>query len=247
MAWLASLLGPTTGGFLILGLLMGMTHALEADHLAAMSTLATDGKGRLALRGIAWGIGHTITLFVMSAAVLLFSVALTEARAASFEFVVGVMLVVLGLDVLRRLYKKRVHFHMHTHAGGTPHLHAHSHANAPAKPQRGVHQHAHPAGFPWRALVVGLVHGAAGSAGLIALAAATTGSASVALTYVICFGLGSTLGMAALSAVVSLPISQIEGRSARLNTWLQFGVAGVAVFIGVSIMRHALPLAWSLV
>lgn len=235
---------PTTGSFLVLGMLMGTTHALEADHLAAMSTIATGGKGRLALRGMAWGIGHTITLFAMSTAVLMFSIVLTKARAASLEFTVGVMLVALGLDVLRRMYKKRVHFHVHTHQGGKPHLHAHGHA--PKQP-KSVHLHAHPTGFPFRALLIGLVHGAAGSAGLIALAAASTGKASVALAYVLCFGLGSMLGMAALSAVVSLPISRIEARSTQLNNWLQIAAATVAMFIGFNIMRENLPLVWDMV
>ncbi len=241
----ASFIGPSTAGFLFLGLLMGMTHALEADHLAAMSTLAADGKGRLALRGMAWGIGHTIMLFALSMAVLVFSFALTEARAAALEFGVGVMLVGLGLDVLRRMYQKRVHFHMHDHMDGKPHVHVHSHAGA--SPKSRAHDHAHPDGFPWRALMVGLVHGAAGSAGLIALAAAATGSATLALSYVVCFGLGSMLGMAALSAVVSLPISQIETRATQLNRWLQIGVAGVAVLIGFHIIRETLPLALDMV
>ncbi len=95
--------------------------------------------------------------------------------------------------------------------------------------------------------MVGLVHGAAGSAGLIALAAAATGSATLALSYVVCFGLGSMLGMAALSAVVSLPISHIENRATQLNRWLQIGVAGVAVLIGFHIIRETLPLALDMV
>lgn len=242
MEMLADLLGPTLGGFLLLGLLMGMTHALEADHLAAVSTMITDGKGRLALRGMAWGIGHTATLFVLSAAVFLFSLVLTEARAASLEFVVGMMLVALGLDVLRRMARKKVHFHVHTHPGGGPHLHAHSHA-ATATAAR-VHQHGHPTGFPWRALAVGLVHGAAGSTGLIALAAATTGTASMALAYVLMFGIGSILGMAAFSAVVGLPFARIEAVSIQTLNWLRIAVAVTAVAIGIGIMYETLPLAW---
>jgi hypothetical protein len=90
-------------------------------------------------------------------------------------------------------------------------------------------------------------HGAAGSAGLIALAAAATGSASIALSYVLCFGLGSMLGMAALSATVSLPLARLETRSAKLNTWLQIGVAVTVVGIGLGIIHETLPLAWGTV
>lgn len=231
MEMLADLLGPTMGGFLLLGLLMGTTHALEADHLAAMSTMITDGKGRLALRGVAWGVGHTATLFLLSAAVFLFSVALTEARAASLEFVVGVMLVALGLDVLRRMARRKTQFHVHAHQGAAAHPHGHDHAK----------------GFPWRALGVGLVHGAAGSAGLIALAAAATGSASVALSFVLAFGLGSILGMAAFSAAIGLPLARIEAVSTHALTWLRAAVAVAAVAIGLGIMHETLPMAWGMV
>ena len=89
------------------------------------------------------------------------------------------------------------------HDDGRPHIHAHSHAGATAPHARDPHRHRHPAGFPLRALIVGLVHGAAGSAGLLALAVAATQEPWAAVGYVAVFGLGSILGMATLSFVAA--------------------------------------------
>ncbi|MEO1505433.1 MAG: hypothetical protein AAFU68_14565 [Pseudomonadota bacterium] len=99
-------------GFLAIGFLVGMSHALEADHVAAVGAMAADpkaGRGRrnLVLRGAAWGLGHTITLFALCTLVILFGVALTDATSAALEFGVGVMLVLLGIDVLRRTRARR--------------------------------------------------------------------------------------------------------------------------------------------
>ena len=91
MAWLESIIHVDVAskwGFLLLGLLIGLVHALEADHLAAIATMAK-GKKRLFLRGAAWGLGHTVTLLVLSTAVIVFSFVLTSEGAAALEFVVG--------------------------------------------------------------------------------------------------------------------------------------------------------------
>jgi ABC-type nickel/cobalt efflux system permease component RcnA len=144
-------------GFLSLGFLMGMSHALEADHLAAMAAMSADktgGRNRMALRGAFWGTGHTIMLLVLGGLVLIFGYALTEARAARLEFSVGVMLVLLGGNLLWRLARRRVHFHAHFHGDGRVHLHAHSHAGETGPHDASPHQHEHPAGLPWPALLV---------------------------------------------------------------------------------------------
>ena len=135
--------------FLILGFFVGMGHAIEADHLAAVGAMAVGKKSpkSLALRGAAWGLGHTITLFAICTAAILFGLVLTEQTSAALEFAVGMMLVVLGFDVLRRLRKARVHFHVHDHDGGRPHLHAHSHAGATQPHDSDPHDHSHRSGF----------------------------------------------------------------------------------------------------
>lgn len=233
-------------GFLALGFLIGMQHALEADHLAAVGTMAAGrhgGKRGLALRGAVWGLGHTITLFAICAAVILLGMTLTERMSAALEFGVGVMLVLLGLDVLRRMRAKRIHFHAHEH-GGRPHVHAHSHQGATAPHAQDPHDHRHPEGFPLRALLIGLVHGAAGSAGLLALAVAATREPWAAVGYVAVFGLGSILGMAALSFVAAWPLGAAERHAKWLHSGLALGAAALAAGIGVDVMAETAATAW---
>ena len=234
-------------GFLALGFLIGMQHALEADHVAAVSAMAVGRSGSkraLVFRGAVWGMGHTITLFAICAAVILAGLTLTDQAAAALEFGVGVMLVLLGIDVVRRMRKKRVHFHLHSHGEDTPHLHAHSHAGSEQPHERDAHEHAHPSGFPVRALLIGLVHGAAGSAGLLALAVAGTQSPWVAVGYVALFGIGSILGMAALSFVAAWPLSTAERHAKRLHGALTLGAAALAVILGIDVMTETGPVAW---
>ena len=225
-------------GFLALGFLIGLTHAFEADHLAAMASLAAERRRGTSLlaRGAAWGVGHTVTLFLICGAVLVFGAALTETRAAQLEFGVGVMLVAMGANILWQMRRRKIHFHVHAHGQTPPHLHAHSHAGAEVPHHRDPHEHAHPARLPWRALAVGLVHGAAGSAGLLALAGAAAESPLTSLLYVLIFGVGSIVGMSLLTLVVSRPLRLAERRAARLHLIFVSLAGGVAVLIGVQLM-----------
>lgn len=230
------------GGFLVLGFFLGMSHALEADHLAAVGALASKGRAsgrRLALLGASWGLGHTTTLMVLALPVVLFGAVLSARLFAGLEVAVGLMLVGLGLSVLWRLRRQRVHFHAHDHGQG-PHLHAHSHAGASVEHDRDDHAHDH-FRFSPRAFAVGLMHGAAGSAGLVALAAAATGSALVAMGYVALFGLGSLLGMALLTWAAAWPLRLAEQRAARLLTLAQCAVAVIAIVIGLTHMSEFAP------
>lgn len=235
-------------GFLFLGFLIGMAHALEADHLAAVGAMASgqrSSKKSLAIRGAAWGLGHAVTLFVVCAAVILLGLTLTGQASAVLEFAVGVMLVALGIDVLRKLWKKRIHFHVHTHDKGKPHLHAHSHEHAKKPHDADPHIHEHPQGFPVKAMLVGLLHGAAGSAGLLALTVAATGSPLVALSYVLLFGLGSILGMAVLSMVVAYPLAAAEKHTKLLHKMLSISAGAFAICLGLKVMHETIFVAFA--
>jgi uncharacterized membrane protein HdeD (DUF308 family) len=140
------------------------------------------------------------------------------------------MLVGLGAHVLWRLWRDRVHFHRHDHGDGQVHIHAHSHAGETAAHARGaLHVHAH--GFRWRTLLVGLMHGMAGSAALFVLAVSQASSPAVGLGYVALFGIGSMVGMAALSTAIAVPLAV----SARWLTWANRGLQGIVGVVTVAI------------
>ena len=221
-------------GILGLGFLLGMQHALEADHIAAVSSIAARRSqvGDIVRHGLTWGLGHTLTLFVFAGAAIWLGRAIPEHVARPLETAVGIMLVGLGAHVLWRLWRDRVHFHRHDHGDGTVHLHAHSHAGEILPHARAPH--AHPHGFRWATLLVGLMHGMAGSAALLVLAVSQAASPALGLGYVALFGVGSMIGMAVLSTVIAVPLAA----SARWLTWanrgLQATVGAVTVAIGVT-------------
>ena len=155
-------------GILSLGFLLGMQHALEPDHIAAVSSIAARRThvGDIVKHGLTWGLGHTLTLFIFAGVAILLGRAIPETVSQPIETAVGVMLVGLGAHVWWRLWRDRVHFHSHSH-GDTTHFHAHSHAGETGPHARAEHSHGH--GFRWRTLLVGLMHGMAGSAALLVL------------------------------------------------------------------------------
>ena len=220
-------------GILSLGFLLGLQHALEPDHIAAVSSIAArrTSIGDIVKHGLTWGLGHTLTLFVFAGAAILLGHAIPEKVSQPIETAVGIMLVGLGAHVLWRLWRDRVHFHAHDHADGTTHVHAHSHAGETLPHARTAHVHGH--GFRWRTLLVGLMHGMAGSAALLVLTVSQAPSPVTGLGYVALFGVGSMIGMGVLSSVIAVPLAA----SARWLTWanraLQVAVGLVTIAIGI--------------
>lgn len=221
-----------SSSILLLGLLLGMRHALESDHVAAVASLASRRPSlrHAVLQGAVWGLGHTLTLFLACSAVLFFDRLMPERLVEALEAAVGLMLMVLGADVLRRLWRDRIHFHVHHHADGTTHFHAHSHKGETRHDPR-HHRHEHPEGFPLRALCVGMMHGLAGSAALILLTLESATSPAIGLVYVALFGIGSIAGMALLSAAIAVPLQW----SARSVTWLHNGLQGAVGVVTITI------------
>jgi ABC-type nickel/cobalt efflux system permease component RcnA len=179
--------------------------------------------------GLTWGLGHTLTLFAFAGAAILLGRAIPETIARPMETAVGAMLIGLGAHVLWRLWRNRVHFHKHDHGDGTVHFHAHSHAGETAPHVRTAHAHEH--GFRWRTLLVGLMHGMAGSAALLVLAVSQASSPAVGLGYVALFGIGSMIGMGALSTVIAVPLAI----SARWLTWANRGLQGAVGLATIAI------------
>lgn len=224
--------------WMTLGFLIGLQHALEADHIAAVASLASGKTGirRIARHGALWGIGHALTLSAFGGAVYALKLNLDDGLASGLEFIVGVMLVGLGARVLYRVWRDRIHFHVHRHAGGDAHFHAHSHAGDVADHRRSKHLHFHRQGSWKSSLSVGMMHGIAGSAALVALTASTASSATTGLMFMLLFGLGSVLGMAALSAVIAVPLTLTAKTLTWANRALQVAAGLVAFGFGLHIM-----------
>lgn len=226
---------------LTLGFLIGMRHALEADHVAAVASLASGSRNirETVFHGAVWGLGHTLALMAIGSIVIVMNSSVPESLAHWLEFTVGVMLVLLGADVIRRVIRDRVHFHFHRHTShGRAHLHAHSHRGE-GKHTKSDHDHTHNKSLTARVLAVGLMHGMAGSAALVVLVAGTITTTLTAILYMALFGFGSIVGMAALSAVIAVPLRY----SAASMTWAYNGVQAI---VGVGTMSLGIYTMYSL-
>lgn len=216
-----------------LGFLIGMRHAMEADHAAAVATLATKSQSmaNTVKQGLTWGLGHPITLLFFGSMVLLLEAAVPERLADWLELAVGVMLVGLGGDVLRNIIQGRIHVHVHQHPHQSPHIHAHSHQGE-SDHRTTDHHHTHSPAFPYRALSVGLMHGMAGSAALILLTLQQAVPPLQGIIYITTFGLGSILGMATLSIVIAIPLRYSSCSISWLHNGLQGSISAVTIAIG---------------
>lgn len=210
-----------------------MKHATEADHLAAVATLATRQAtlGQTVRQGVAWGVGHTLTLLLFGGAVLVLGRAVSPDLEQALETGVAIMLVLLGADVLRRLVRDRVHFHAHRHDDGAEHVHAHSHRGE-VQHALSLHRHAHADRWPLRALAVGMMHGMAGSAALVVVSVGSAPSWGVGLGYIALFGVGSIAGMATLSAAIALPLRWSAASLTGLHRTLTALVGAFSIALG---------------
>jgi ABC-type nickel/cobalt efflux system permease component RcnA len=230
------ILFSATSTFAVLGLgfLLGLKHATEADHLAAVSTIAAGRKSLWgsALVGGLWGLGHTISLVAAGILVLFLNVEISERAETALEFAVGIMLTLLGLNVLKKIVNgARVHLHKHEHG---PHAHAHPHIHETGAAHE-PHTH-HGLSLSPRALIVGMIHGMAGSAALMLLVIPTIESKAVGVLYIIIFGIGSIGGMMIMSFLVGLPFTLTALRFDRFNRLLQAAAGMISVGLGLWIV-----------
>lgn len=216
---------------LVLGFGLGLTHAVEADHLAAVSTIVSDRKSAwsAAVVGGTWGAGHTISLFIAGIAVILFRINISDGTAQFLEFCVGLMLIALGIDALRKLIRARqIHLHPHRH-GEIVHTHPHVHDKATAHDHgsndSGSNSH-HGMKLNPKPLIVGMIHGLAGSGALMLLVLSTIPSPFVALLYILIFGIGSIGGMMLMSVLIGVPLQSLTKRFLAAELWVR-GCAGL--------------------
>jgi cytochrome c biogenesis protein CcdA len=223
------------GAFAVLGLglVFGLKHATEVDHVVAVSTIVSEHRNiwRASLVGGLWGAGHTAALLVVGAVVLVLRVAIPEQVANWLEFGVALMIIGLGATALIRALRRRsdIHIHRHQHDGQT-HVHVHFHEDE-SEHSAETPSHAHAIrriGF--KPFIVGTVHGLAGSAALTLLVLTQIESVMLGLIYLAVFGLGSIVGMLLMSGLVGLPFAF----SSRKLTGVHYSLQAVAGVLSVS-------------
>lgn len=219
------------------GFLLGMRHATDADHVIAVTTILNRSRRFLdtTLIGALWGLGHTITVVLVGVLIIVFNVVIPPPVGLAMEFAVALMLIGLGIlnltGGLRSLTERLtppapIHAHEHDH-GGASHGHLHGHGE-----QRGLletfgrYQLVRP-------VVVGLVHGLAGSAAVALLVLATIQDTGTALAYLVIFCVGVAAGMAVLTTVIGLPFMVSRRRSAQINRWLTIGSGVLSLAFGL--------------
>ena len=209
--WLEGLLHGTDGSLgvvLLLSLLLGLRHASDPDHLAAVSTLIAseerEGVRKATFMGFSWGLGHGTTLVLVGLPLVLLGQYLPEGIQRAAEVAIGLIIVMLAVRLLLRWRRGVFHAHPHAHASGETHRHLHSHA------EDSVHDHSHNTHAlrtPLSAYAVGLVHGVGGSGGLTLLLLSTIPDPAGATGALLIFAAGTALSMAMLSTAFGLAIA----------------------------------------
>jgi len=221
---------------LTLGLAIGLQHAFEPDHIAAVTTqvirqknksqsikeLIKKGALKSSIIGAIWGAGHTTTLVLVGLLVYLFSVNIPDVFFISSEFIVGVMLIFLAITTLsnKKLFKIK-HMHSHVHKDGTIHTHPHNHSSD--------HKHGH------KSYLIGCIHGLAGSGILLVVIAGTLSSVQDILSFILIFGVGSVIGMTLVSSLIGIPFA-LSNKALSLEKTLRYVVGSVSFLIGISII-----------
>ena len=218
---------------LAFGFVLGLKHAVEADHVAAVSTIASEHPSIIgsSFVGALWGIGHTISLLIAGALIVFLHVEISDRISLALEFIVGVMLIVLGANALRKLLRGgHLHIHVHQH-GGRVHAHPHIHLRQHQSEARSHHG----LKLQRRPIIIGMIHGLAGSGALMLLVLSTIRRPAIALVYVLIFGIGSTGGMMIMSALVGLPARLTAHRFTRANAILRAAAGVFSVALGLFI------------
>jgi high-affinity nickel-transport protein len=228
----------------LLGVVLGLQHATDADHLVAVATIVSrERRFRAgAVTGALWGLGHTVTLAIAGLLIVLLDVRVPDAVASGLELVVAAMLIALGawrLSEAAAGVRSVAGAHLladHDH-GGREVVHSHAHVHGA---DVHTHPHVHPSrrlldalgdrrGAGVRALLVGAVHGMAGSAAISLLVLATTRSAAASALYLLLFGVGTMVGMTALTAVMAYPVAlALRVERARQGLAIAAGVGSIA-------------------
>jgi len=251
-----------TSGLAILaiGFFLGMRHATDPDHVIAVSTIVSRERSiaKAAFIGVLWGLGHTLTILAVGAAIVLFGLAIPTRVGLTMEFCVGLMLILLGILNLTGAMKwvsekfspahppvTGEHAHLHQHDAK---LHFHWHSHAPASehhaeslaPPRSLERSFAGLGMyqALRPLFVGIVHGLAGSAAVALLVLGSIRDPKWAVLYLLVFGVGTIAGMMLITSIIALPFSFAGYRFAWLNRSLVTGSGILSLAFGLFVCHQ---------
>jgi high-affinity nickel-transport protein len=249
---------------LSLGLFLGLRHATDSDHVIAVSTIVSRERSlaKAARIGALWGVGHSVTILAVGAPLILFRWTISPKLGAAMELAVALMLVILGvaslIDVRRGMTSNASHSHFHQH-GDHIHRHSHVHETAGSPHDDAAHGHAENATALGaidriagrlraygliRPVVVGIVHGLAGSAAIAVMVLAAIRTPLLAVGYLLIFGLGTILGMVMLTTAIAMPVVATGNRSLATNRSLRIAFALVSLCFGVFLaIKIGIPLA----
>jgi hypothetical protein len=245
--------------FLFLGFFLGMRHATDADHVVAIATIVSreHSMAGSAVIGAAWGVGHTVTVMAVGAAIIVFGLVIPPQLGMSMEFAVGIMLVLLGVLTLTGMGSAVGAAHAHAGAPGRQELDVHDHLHAhgdyvhrhPHGHDPGAHGHAEEhtplarldrsrlgrlALYEWlRPFAVGLVHGLAGSAAVALMVLSIIHEPAAALGYLLLFGLGTVVGMMLITLILSVPFTFTAVNLPKFNWRLRVASGLVSFVFGV--------------
>lgn len=219
---------------------LGLVHALDADHIMAVSGLSARKPGlKGCIRfGLRWSVGHGFSLLVIGGSVLLLGMAIPESLSGVAELAVGLVLIGIGLWLIYELVSRRAHFHFHQHDGIPRHAHWHVHKEKTIQETHNAtaHRHEH------SAVMVGLLHGAAGSAPLLALIPIVNlgGSPWLGMAYLLLFGLGVILSMLVFSGLLGVTFQWLSRWGYRAIQVVRTGVALSSLSFGSYLLYSGL-------
>lgn len=205
---------------LTLGFVLGIKHAIEPDHVIAVSTIASQSKKlwRSTLSGVFWGIGHTATLLIFGIIVILMKGEIPNVWAMSLEFLVGIMLVYLGITSI--LAYRNNHVHKHEHVG-----------------EKHSHKHQHKDISYIKSSLIGFVHGLAGSAAMVLLTMSTVNSVWEGAIYILIFGAGTIIGMLFFTTILGIPFV-LSAKKVKINKTLIQITGGISTAFGIYYMYN---------
>jgi len=229
---------------ILLGLLMGLRHAFEPDHLAAVAAILSRGGGARGATGgrmgALWGAGHAFSVLLAGACVIFLGWRIPTRFEAAFECAAALMLIGLGSSILlRRLRGEKAHLHLHEHDGF---LHAHLHFHRDPREEHHHHAGERLLSSGRQSFLVGALHGLSGSGGMTMLVLAATPSPMAAMAALLLFGFGAVAGMAILSGLLGLPLSVAAKSSSRLLSGLQIASGATSLLFGLVLVLRTLPL-----